>query len=204
VNCARDLNENTAGRFCKAATFGFYPTKNLGALGDGGAVVTSDRMVAERIRKLRQYGWNGKYQNELAGGRNSRLDEMQAALLLQLLPRLDQWNARRRDIANLYSENIRHDDLRVPNISGPEYVAHLYVINSPRRDELRHHLTTQGIGTDIHYPLPDYRQALFAGKFSDISLANTEALCSSCLTLPCYPELGDDEIQRVINACKQF
>ncbi len=201
---ARDLNEKSAGSFGKAATFSFYPTKNLGAIGDGGAVVTSDRMVAERIRKLRQYGWNGKYQNELAGGRNSRLDEMQAALLSQLLPRLDQWNARRRDIANLYSNTIRHDDIRTPNIAGPEYVAHLYVINSSRRDELRHHLTMQGIGTDIHYPLPDYRQALFAGKFSGTALPNTEALCSSCLTLPCFPELADDEIQRVIDACNQF
>ncbi len=201
---ARDKNEKIAGSFGKAATFSFYPTKNLGAIGDGGAVVTSDRMVAERIRKLRQYGWNGKYQNELAGGRNSRLDEMQAALLSQLLPKLDQWNTRRRHIANLYSSDIRHEAIRTPDIAGADYVAHLYVIHSARRDELRDHLTAHGIGTDIHYPLPDYRQALFAGKFSGTALPNTEALCSSCLTLPCYPELGDDEIRRVIDVCKQF
>ncbi|MGH8105067.1 MAG: DegT/DnrJ/EryC1/StrS family aminotransferase [Arenimonas sp.] len=201
---ARDANNKIAGSFGKAATFSFYPTKNLGAIGDGGAVITSDKTVAERVRKLRQYGWSGKYQNQLAGGRNSRLDEMQAAFLSRLLPRLEQWNARRRDIANAYSSGIQHTDIRTPSIAGSEHVAHLYVINSPRRDALRNHLAARGIGTDIHYPMPDYRQALFSGRFAGISLPNTEALCSSCLTLPCFPELTDDEVQRVIDACNQF
>lgn len=201
---ARDANNKLAGSFGDVATFSFYPTKNLGAMGDGGAVVTSRHSIAERVRRLRQYGWNGKYRNELAGGRNSRLDEIQAAFLSRMLPRLDRWNEQRRDIANRYSGNIRHADIRTPAVSGEEYVAHLYVVFSPRRDELARHLAECGIGTDIHYPMPDYRQALFAGKYAGFELPNTEKHCASCLTLPCFPELADDEIQRVIDACNRF
>lgn len=201
---ARDANGKIAGSFGRVATFSFYPTKNLGAIGDGGAVVTSDKSVAERVRMLRQYGWSSKYQNQLVGGRNSRLDEMQAAFLSCMLPKLDSWNARRRDIANQYSKSIEHREIRTPVQAGAEHVAHLYVINSPRRDALRSHLASRSIGTDIHYPMPDYQQKLFAGKYVDIHLPNTETLCSSCLTLPCFPELADDEVRRVIDACNQF
>jgi len=201
---ARDANSKVAGSFGHAATFSFYPTKNLGAIGDGGAVVTSDKSVAERIRMLRQYGWDKKYRNLLPGGRNSRLDELQAAFLCRLLPRLEQWNAQRRDIANRYSRQIKHPDILVPAVAGSEYVAHLYVINSPRRDALQKHLASCGVNTDIHYPVPDYRQPMFAGKYDGIQLPNTEKLCDTCLTLPCFPELADDEIQRVIDACNQF
>jgi dTDP-4-amino-4,6-dideoxygalactose transaminase len=201
---ARDQNQQLAGTFGHAATFSFYPTKNLGAIGDGGAVITSDDAVAQRMRMLRQYGWNNKYENQLAGGRNSRLDEIQAAFLSLLLPKLDAWNFRRRDIANQYSKNIKHPDINVPPTAGAEYVAHLYVINSARRDELRSHLAAHKISTDIHYPLPDYQQAMFAGKYSGLQLPNTENLCASSLTLPCFPELRDDEINAVIDACNNF
>lgn len=201
---ALDTQNRKAGSFGHAASFSFYPTKNLGAMGDGGAVVCSDESVAERVRMLRQYGWSKKYQNYLAGGRNSRLDEIQAAFLSRLLPRLDQWNDRRRAIANQYSKNIHHSDIHLPGIAGKEYVAHLYVINSPIRDDLQKHLNVHGIGTDIHYPIPDYRQVLFAGKYANVTLPNTEKLCTSSLTLPCFPELTDNEVQKVIDACNQF
>ena len=201
---AQDSQNRKAGSFGHASSFSFYPTKNLGAMGDGGAVICSDESIAERLRMLRQYGWSKKYENYLAGGRNSRLDEIQAAFLSHLLPRLDQWNDRRRAIANQYSKNIHHPDIQLPGIAGREHVAHLYVINSPRRDELQRHLSACGIGTDIHYPTPDYRQVLFAGKYVDVKLPNTEKLCSSSLTLPCFPELTDNEVQKVIDACKQF
>ncbi len=201
---AHDSQNRKAGSFGHASSFSFYPTKNLGAIGDGGAVLTSDKSVAERVRKLRQYGWSKKYQNDLAGGRNSRLDEIQAAFLLHLLPHLDQWNDRRRIIANRYSANIHHPDIQLPGITGKEYVAHLYVINSSRRDELQKHLSACAITTDIHYPIPDYRQAVFAGTYVEIKLPNTERLCASSLTLPCFPELADNEVQRVIDACNQF
>lgn len=201
---ARDKNNKLAGTFGQAATFSFYPTKNLGGIGDGGAVVTSDESVASRVRMLRQYGWNEKYENQLPGGRNSRLDEIQAAFLSLLLPKLDAWNIRRRHIANHYSSTIIHSDIKVPEVADADYVAHLYVINTARRDALKKHLAARNITTDIHYPLPDHRQAMFAGKYNKVRLPNTEALCESSLTLPCFPELKDDEVQRVIDACNQF
>lgn len=153
---------------------------------------------------LRQYGWSRKYRNDLAGGRNSRLDEIQAAFLSCLLPRLDDWNSQRRAIANHYSKNIRHADIQVPDVSGNDYVAHLYVVNSSRRDALQKHLSECGIGTDIHYPIPDHQQEILAGKYADLQLVNTEKLCTSSLTLPCFPELTDHEIQRVVDACNRF
>ena len=201
---ACDSQNRKAGSFGDASSFSFYPTKNLGAMGDGGAVISSDESLAERLRALRQYGWSKKYRNDLAGGRNSRLDELQAACLSHLLPHLDHWNDRRRDIANRYSANIHHSDIKLPGIAGKEYVAHLYVVDSSRRDDLQNHLTACAVASDIHYPIPDYRQALFAGKYADIALPNTERLCANSLSLPCFPELADNEVQRVIDACNQF
>lgn len=193
-----------AGSFGDVASFSFYPTKNLGALGDGGAVVSNDHELAERVRKLRQYGWTHKYTNGLKGGRNSRLDEIQARMLLVMLPLLDGWNARRREIANRYSSEIRHPAIAVPPVSGPEYVGHLYVVRTPQRDALRQHLAAAGVQTDIHYPLPDHRQPCHDGRFDAVSLPATEADASTVLTLPCFPELTDDEVKRVIEACNRF
>jgi dTDP-4-amino-4,6-dideoxygalactose transaminase len=201
---ARDVNGKIAGSFGDAASFSFYPTKNLGAIGDGGAVTTSDSDVAARVKMLRQYGWANKYQNALPGGRNSRLDEIQAAFLSVLLPHLDAWNSRRRHIANRYSTQIQHDDIQTPAVSGENYVAHLYVINSGRRDALRQHLEKDGVGTDIHYPIADHRQSLFENRYANLHLLHTESLCNTSLTLPCFPELTDDEVQRVIDACNHF
>jgi dTDP-4-amino-4,6-dideoxygalactose transaminase len=201
---ARDVNGKVAGSFGDAASFSFYPTKNLGAIGDGGAVTTSNNEVAARVKMLRQYGWAGKYQNALSGGRNSRLDEIQAAFLSVLLPHLDAWNVRRRNIANRYSAEIRHADIQTPAASGEDYVAHLYVINSNRRDELRQHLEKLNIGNDIHYPIPDHRQSLFENRYADVHLSHTERLCKTSLTLPCFPELTDQEVLQVIDACNNF
>jgi dTDP-4-amino-4,6-dideoxygalactose transaminase len=201
---ARDASGKLAGSFGDAASFSFYPTKNLGAIGDGGAVITSDNDVAVRVKMLRQYGWASKYQNALSGGRNSRLDEIQAAFLSVLLPYLDAWNSRRRHIANRYSTEIQHADIQTPAVSGEDYVAHLYVINSARRDALRQHLEKNAIGTDIHYPTADHRQPLFENRYADIHLSHTESLCKTSLTLPCFPELTDQEVQRVIDTCNDF
>lgn len=193
-----------AGAFGDAASFSFYPTKNLGALGDGGAIVCRDAAVADRARKLRQYGWTQKYTNGLAGGCNSRLDEIQAAFLSQMLPLLDDWNARRREIANRYSRDIRNPAIVVPAVAGEEYVAHLYVVRTPERERLRRHLAEAGIQTDVHYPLPDHRQPCHGGRFDDVSLPATEADAASVLTLPCFPELTEQEIERVIDRCNGF
>lgn len=193
------------GTFGTAAAFSFYPTKNLGAIGDGGAVLTSNDVVAERVMRLRQYGWSTKYRVEVSGSRNSRLDEIQAAILSVFLSDLDSTNERRREIARYYSANIKNPEVSVPiHGFGEEYVAHLYVMRSTNRDLLRAHLRDHGIDTDIHYPIPDYRQPLFGNSFETIMLKNTELLCREVLTLPCYPEMTDVQVQQVITAINQW
>lgn len=201
---ARDASGRRAGSFGKAASFSFYPTKNLGAVGDGGAIVTNDPQIADTLRKLRQYGWTAKYRNELPGGRNSRLDELQAAFLRIMLPLLDGWSARRREIANRYSREISNGRIQVPPASGEEYVAHLYVVQASDRTGLQQHLAAAGVGSDVHYPTGDHRQPLFHDRFVSTTLPSTEAACQNVLTLPCFPELTDDEAARVIQACNNF
>lgn len=195
-----------AGSFGDAAAFSFYPTKNLGGLGDGGAVVTSDAGVAARARKLRQYGWSEKYHSDLCGSRNSRLDELQAAALRVKLTHLDDWNDRRRQIAHAYSEDITNACLQTPPIRGDEYVAHLYVVGCDDRDGLRAHLRRSGIMSDVHYPVPDHMQKSY------VSIANgavhrlpvTEHLAARLLTLPCFPEMTDPEIASVVHAANAW
>lgn len=188
------------GTFGAASSFSFYPTKNLGALGDGGAVVTSDPAIAQRVRALRQYGWSDKYNVQLAGARNSRLDEMQAAILGAFLPALDAANARRGAIAARYRAALTHPEVETPSASGAAYVGHLYVVRSPRRDALRAHLREAGIASDVHYPIPDHRQPVFGERHAAVRLENTERLAAEILTLPCYPEMSDADVERVIAA----
>jgi len=188
------------GTFGDASSFSFYPTKNLGALGDGGAVVTNSAAIAQRVAQLRQYGWSSKYCVELAGARNSRLDEMQAAILSEFLPHLDEGNARRREIAQRYRNEIQHTEVSHAQDAGLASVAHLYVIKSPKRDALQQHLRQAQIASDVHYPIPDYKQPVFGEQFAGLSLANTEQLASLILTLPCYPEMSDEEVGSVIAA----
>lgn len=179
------LDGRRAGTWGTAGAFSFYPTKNLGALGDGGAITTNDPEIASRLRALRQYGWTSKYVASVEGGRNSRLDEMQAAILRAKLPLLDAWNARRREIAAIYGGEC----------NTPCDVVHLYVIRDRRRDQIRSALRERGIGTDIHYPVPDYRQP--AINAHDIYLPETERCCAEVLTLPCFPEMMDEEAAAV-------
>ena len=189
-----------AGSFGDIATFSFYPTKNLGALGDGGALATNDAGIAERLRRLRQYGWAGKYDVSLSGGRNTRLDEIQAAVLSARLPRLDDSNARRREIAKSYAQMITRDDVRLPADGGEDHVHHLYVLQTEDRDALRAHLSSEGVVTDVHYPVPDHRQAVTAQRFAGMSLPVTEHLAATILTLPCHPGMSDSEVMRVAQA----
>jgi dTDP-4-amino-4,6-dideoxygalactose transaminase len=193
-----------AGAIGDVASFSFYPTKNLGALGDGGAITSNNAGIGERVRRLRQYGWEGKYHNVHPGGRNSRLDEIQAAMLLEMLPHLDHWNSRRRRVANRYSEAISNPSIRVPVVSGEDYVAHLYVVQTEARDRLREHLKASGIQTDVHYPTPDHRQPCHKGAFDKLCLPVTERLAETVVTLPCFPEIEDDEVEQVIAACNRF
>lgn len=193
------IDGKKAGTFGDAGCFSFYPTKNLGALGDGGAIITNRIDLAERVRQLRQYGWQSKYYATLAGGRNSRLDEMQAAVLRVKLPLLDKWNARRREIAVRYSRGIYHAKIATPKVYGEEFVAHLYVIKTSDRDNLRRYLTEAGIPNDVHYPVPDYLQPFCVHLFPDVSNPVTEKHCAEVLTLPCSPEMTDAEVDMIIN-----
>ena len=201
---ARDGAGRMAGSWGDAAAFSFYPTKNLGAVGDGGAVLCNDQDIADRVRQLRQYGWTRKYHNAVAGGRNSRLDELQAAFLLAMLPDLEARNARRHEIARRYSQRIVHPRIQVPGVGDHGYVAHLYVVRSAQRDALATHLAAAGIVTDIHYPTPDYRQPAISARYQAVTLPQTEEACLEVLSLPCFPELRDDECEAVIAACNAW
>jgi aminotransferase EvaB len=198
------INGKQVGSFGDVGCFSFYPTKNLGALGDGGAVVTNSSTLAEKIACLRQYGWTAKYQVELAGARNSRLDEIQAAILSIFLPQLDGWNARRRAIASEYLNRITNPEVRLPKMFGEGYVAHLFVVTSSERDALRNYLRENDIATDVHYPIPDYRQPIFGNRYSNIHLPNTEILAREVLTLPCYPEMSDEDVGRIVSAVNNW
>ena len=192
-----------AGSVGDVGTFSFYPTKNLGGIGDGGAVVTNDQRLEAQLRRLRQYGWETKYRIAQVGGRNSRLDDMQAAVLRAKLPHLDGWNARRREIAARYSRKINHTRVSVPSRHGLEYVAHLYAITSEDRDALRTRLAAAGISSDIHYPVPDHWQ-MPEEAAERISLPTTERLARTILSLPCFPELTNDEVDHVIEVVNSW
>jgi dTDP-4-amino-4,6-dideoxygalactose transaminase len=192
-----------AGAFGTAGCFSFYPTKNLGALGDGGAVVTSSGEVASHVRALRQYGWSAKYRVELAGGRNSRLDELQAAFLRVKLPRLGAWNGERAAIARRYCVGLNDLGFGLPRFEGEEHVAHLFVLRAQDREDLRAHLTARGIATGIHYPIPDHRQAV-RSSLPRVDLPVTEVACGEVLTLPCFPGLAGDQVDRVIESIRDY
>jgi aminotransferase EvaB len=193
-----------AGSFGDLACFSFYPTKNLGALGDAGAIVTNDPRLRDSLKALRQYGWAKKYRVVAPGGRNSRLDELQAAVLRAQLPMLDHWNARRRAIARRYSERISHPRVICPPVGGEEYIAHLYVVVCDDAVRLREHLHFAGIACDVHYPIPDHRQQTMTLNGDHPSLPITEYLADHVLTLPCFPELNDDEIDLVIEQVNRW
>jgi dTDP-3-amino-2,3,6-trideoxy-4-keto-D-glucose/dTDP-3-amino-3,4,6-trideoxy-alpha-D-glucose/dTDP-2,6-dideoxy-D-kanosamine transaminase len=191
-----------AGSFGDIGCFSFYPTKNLGAIGDGGAVITSRPELAERLRRLRQYGWSMKYHATEPGGRNSRLDEVQAAVLRAKLPRLELWTQRRMHVADVYREGIRNPRIGCPPAApAGEHVWHLFVIRvaAQTRDDLRRHLGAAGVGTDVHYPVPDHRQVALGGVHR-ADLPVTDLASAQVLTLPCFPELADEELARVVSA----
>lgn len=198
------LGGKKAGSFGDLACFSFYPTKNLGALGDGGAVVTDRADWAEGVRLLRQYGWDARYHTRVRGGRNSRLDALQAAVLRVKLPRLDGWNARRRAIATAYTTRIRNPRVVCPEVYGQEYTAHLYVVRTQDRDALVRHLAAAGVVSDIHYPLADYQQDILRNELMGVQKPATESACAQVLTLPCFPEMTDHEVSYVIECVSSF
>lgn len=189
------------GTWGHLAAFSFYPTKNLGALGDGGAVVTDAPDLAERVRLLRQYGWRQRYVSELAGT-NSRLDELQAAILRVKLRYLDEENRRRQALAELYEESLSPTSLALPTCaSGANHVYHQYVVRSEHRDSLRESLRGRGIATLIHYPVPIHSQPAYQGRLRcSNSMVNAERVAREVLSLPMYPELACEQVRRVADA----
>jgi aminotransferase EvaB len=189
------------GSFGDAGAFSFYPTKNLAALGDGGALITRDGTVADRARSLRQYGWDAKYQVALPHGRNSRLDEVQAAVLRHRLPAVDANNHRRRAILGRYAEALPRSVGRF--VVGEHRVAHLAVAVLDDRSRVKDALSAR-VATDVHYPVPDHRQVGWAGAAATVELPVTEQMCERVLTLPCFPEMTDSEIDQVCEALRDL
>jgi dTDP-3-amino-2,3,6-trideoxy-4-keto-D-glucose/dTDP-3-amino-3,4,6-trideoxy-alpha-D-glucose/dTDP-2,6-dideoxy-D-kanosamine transaminase len=207
-DCAQAIGARTssgrAGSAGDAAAFSFYPTKNLGCLGDGGAVATPHAEVAERLRSLRHYGWKAKYAVAIDGGRNSRLDEVQAAILRVRLPRVDEWNRRRRMIIRRYREAAAETAVAVAIADGPGHAGHLAVAQTEVREHVRTALSRRGIQTDVHYPIADHRQEPYAELYRDAPLPNTEWLQDRIFSLPCFPELTEREIEQVCDALRSL
>ena len=193
------------GAWGDMACFSFYPTKNLGAIGDGGFVATEDAQLAENARLLREYGWRERYVSDMAGW-NTRLDELQAAILRVKLRTLDADNARRRHLAGLYDELLTTSSVILPPaMSYGEHVYHLYVVRSARRDELQAFLKERGIGTLVHYPMPVHLQPAYRGRLGDAgSLPETERAAQQVLSLPLFPELSEAQVRQVAGAIREF
>lgn len=184
----------------------FYPGKNLGALGDAGAITTDDAELAQRIRTLRNYGSQRKYYNEVIG-HNSRLDELQAAVLSVKLRYLTDWTTQRQQVAALYDDALAGlGDLTLPvTADGATHVYHLYVVRTARRDALQQHLTAAGIGSLIHYPVPPHRQQAYATSgFAAGAFPIAEELAATCLSLPLWPGMTADHVAQVAAAIRSF
>lgn len=204
-DCAQALGavvgETKVGTIGDIATTSFYPTKNLGAIGDGGAVFSSSKDLMSKVKMLRQYGWKTKYSLHEPSGRNSRMDELQAAILRVKLPLLDGWNARRREIHAEYESSVPRA-VRLVNRAQPSYVGHLAVAEVADRRAFIKHLGDYGVSTDIHYPIPDHRQAIAAKGIA--SLPNTEAIVGRIVSIPLFPTMTSHEVSQVSDALRAF
>lgn len=200
-----EIGGKKVGTFGDAAAFSFYPTKNLGAMGDGGAVVTNDMETGLTCRWLREYGWKERYISHLPGF-NSRLDELQAAILRVKLPFLEGDNERRRWIASQYTAALQGSRTAPPaEIVGTLHAMHLYVVETEKRNQLRDHLSINGVSAALHYPMPIHHQPAYLGRVrGGEDLPVTEALYEKILTIPMYPELTDEEVTKVCEALKSF
>lgn len=200
------IGGKSVGSFGDAAAFSFYPTKNLGAIGDGGAVLTNDAGLAQRVRELHQYGWRERYISAVPGA-NSRLDEMQAAILRVKLPLLSRDNARRRELAAIYTSCISSPHCLAPSVrEGCEAVFHQYVVRSSRRDELAAFLKVAGVPTAVHYPKPVHLQPAYLGRLAVGvgGLDESERACREVLSLPMHAYLTEDAIRFAAMKINEF
>ena len=199
-DCAQSFGAKTAGQatgtFGRIASFSFFPSKNLGACGDGGAVATGDPELAARLRALRNHGSRQSYHHETLG-LNSRLDELQAAILRVKLPHIAEWNDKRRLLAEQYTEMLRQQEgIRTPqNVEG--HVWHQYTLLSSRRDAIQERLAEDGMESRVYYPIPLHRQEAYAQWATGVSLPGAEQTCQECLSLPMFPELQPAHVERI-------
>jgi dTDP-4-amino-4,6-dideoxygalactose transaminase len=195
----------TVGSFGAVACFSFYPGKNLGACGEGGALVTNDPEFAKRAHSLREHGSSVRYYHDEVGF-NYRMDGIQGAVLDIKLKHLADWTRERRRVAKRYTELLADTPLKLPREgAGAESAFHLYVVRHPRRDDLKKHLEANGVGCALHYPLPLHLQKCYASLgYKPGDLPNAEKAGRECLSLPVYPELTDAQIQRVVSVIKDF
>lgn len=194
------------GALSDAAAWSFYPGKNLGALGDGGCVTTNNKLIADKVRTLGNYGSDYKYHN-IDKGFNSRLDELQAALLRVKLPNLDRWNEDRKRIANRYLTEITNDMIKLPLPISEEYdhIYHVFAVRCDKRDELEKYLKEKGIGTVKHYPIPIHLQKAYEElKFLEGTLPIAEEISKTIISIPMYYGMTDDEIDYVIKTINEF
>ncbi len=189
---AAEYNGMKVGNLGNLGCFSFYPTKNLGAYGDGGMIVTDDAELSELLKQFRNYGQSKKYYHDFQGY-NSRLDELQASVLRVKLKHLDDWNKKRRKIAEIYNAHLKDLDLILPvEKEGSKHVFHLYVIRCKNRDSLKEELLKKGIQTQIHYPIPIHKQKAYQNSI--VELPVTEKVCNEILSLPMNPFLKEDEV----------
>ena len=209
--CDAVLSHRKTGSLGDAAGHSFYPGKNLGALGDAGAVTTNDEELALMIRRLGNYGSDQKYIHDV-DGRNSRIDELQAAILNAKLPYLDADNQRRKEIAAIYINKVKHPDIVIPTGSSSAYVEakslrdcvwHIFPVFTPRRDELRQYLSAHDVETQIHYPVPPHKQRCYA-QYNMLSLPITEQLSQQELSLPCHQAMTVEEVDNIVKLLNEF
>ncbi|RMH51786.1 MAG: DegT/DnrJ/EryC1/StrS family aminotransferase [Zetaproteobacteria bacterium] len=194
------LDRHKAGTMGEIGCFSFYPTKNLGAIGDGGAVVTDSEKLAERLRMLRNYGQSDRYHHRIPG-LNSRLDELQAAILHAKLPWLDEWNRRRREIAATYMRRLPPSIIPLAAPTDHGHVHHLFVVRTRRREQFMERMAQQGIATLIHYPVPAHRQPAMARHHPlPPRLPHAEQLADEVVSLPLHPLLKDETVETIIEA----
>ncbi|TFB12831.1 DegT/DnrJ/EryC1/StrS family aminotransferase [Candidatus Marinimicrobia bacterium MT.SAG.4] len=193
-----EYKNQKVGSLGDAGCFSFYPSKNLGAYGDGGMIVTNDRDLAKRIRMLRNYGQENRYHHNIKGF-NSRLDEIQAAILRVKFRYLDRWNERRRQIAKIYDQATASSEIKKPiEMDYAKHVYHLYVIRTKNREEIQQDLLNNGIETIIHYPIPIHLQEAYKDlKLKESKFPHAELHAIECVSLPVYPELSDSEVQYI-------
>lgn len=207
-DCAQSHGATSRGRLAGAvghiAAFSFYPTKNLGAAGDGGLVASGRPDLIERVRLLRQYGWRERYISA-EPGLNSRLDELQAALLRVKLSRLDAWNRQRQALAARYDQLLAGSGVTTPAVApGNRHVYHLYVVRSPQRDALQAHLADRGIGAAIHYPVPVHQQPAYRHLAPAGGLPVTQLVAAEILSLPMYPQMPEQHVEQVAQCIRDF